>query len=426
MSAQQKAKTRAALADSIRTRRSELIDMTAELVRVSSENPPGNTHAVAEVAARLLSAPGVDVEVVASRPPIVNVIARVRGAASGRRLVYNGHLDTYPIGDASHWSVDPLGGVVKDGRLYGRGAADMKGGIACSILATRLLAERRDAWTGEVVVTLAGDEESMGPHGTQFLLEKFPHASGDAMITGDAGSPDVLRFGEKGMIWIDLTAHGKAAHGAHVHLGINAIDRLMLALIAVFELRELPVTLPEAVDAAIDAAAAVSEAISGVGESQTLRRITVNCGVFEGGTLRNIMPASAKATLDIRLPAGIKVADIEARLAAVLDNREGIEYRIIRRFEALWSDPSHEIVSYLMRAGHEARGRKPVANYRVGGSDARLYRLRNVPSYVCGLTPFNMGAPDEYVDLDELYAVACMHTLAGFDYLSRGAPESLP
>jgi succinyl-diaminopimelate desuccinylase len=418
-------RARAALAQSVRTRRAELVDITTQLVRVSSENPPGSTEAVAEVAARLLSAPGVDVEVAASKQPIVNVIARVRGAASGRRLVYNGHLDTYPIGDASQWSTDPLGSVVKDGRLYGRGAADMKGGIACSILAARLLAERRDAWAGEVVVTLAGDEESMGPHGTQFLLENFPYASGDVMITGDAGSPDVLRFGEKGMIWLDVTACGKAAHGAHVHLGVNAIETLMSALIELFTLRRMSVTLPEEVDRAIAAAAGASEAISGAGESQTLRRVTVNCGVFQGGTLRNIMPATASAALDIRLPAGIRVADVEARLAAVLDNREGIQYRIVRRFEALWSNPHHEIVSYLIRAGQEARGLKPVVNSRVGGSDARLYRLRNVPSYVCGLTPFNMGAADEYVDLDELHAVAYMHTLAGFDYLSRVDSASL-
>ncbi|MGE5062528.1 MAG: M20/M25/M40 family metallo-hydrolase [Myxococcales bacterium] len=418
MSRQQE-RTRAALAASVRERRAELIDITAALVRVPSENPPGSTEDVANVAARLLSVPGIEVELAASKPPIVNVIARVRGGASGRRLVYNGHLDTYPIGDASQWTVDPLGGVVRDGRLYGRGAADMKGGIACSILAARLLAERRDAWAGEVVVTLAGDEESMGPHGTQFLLEQFPHASGDVMVTADAGSPDVLRFGEKGMIWLDVTAYGKAAHGAHVHLGVNAIERLMSALNDVFELRNASVNLPEEVDRAIAAAAGVSEAISGAGESRTLRRITVNCGMIQGGTLRNIMPATASAALDIRLPAGVKIADIEAHVAAALDKREGIQYRIVRRFEALWSNPHHEMVSYLIRAGEEARGRKPVVNYRVGGSDARLYRLRNVPSYVCGLTPFNMGAADEYVDLDELHAVAYMHTLAGFDYLNR-------
>ena len=408
---------RRALAERVRAGRQQLVDITSQLVRTASENPPGDTRDVAEIAARLLSAPDIEVEVVASTAQIVNVIARVRGAAPGRRLVYNGHLDTYPIGDASQWTVDPLGGSVKDGRLYGRGAADMKGGIACSILAARLLAEVRDAWAGEVVVTLAGDEESMGPHGTQFLLEHFPHASGDAMITGDAGSPDVVRFGEKGMVWLDVNARGKAAHGAHVHLGTNAVERLMSALLAVMKLRDLPVSLPVEVDRAIGAAASVSEAISGSGESETLRRVSVNCGVFQGGTLRNIIPAAANATLDIRLPAGVTIAEIEARLAEILGGREGIEYRILRRFEPLWSDPRHAIVSCLMQAGEEARGRKPVVNYRVGGSDARLYRLRNVPSYVCGLTPFNMGAPDEYVDLDELYAVAYMHTLAGFDYL---------
>ncbi|MCC6193387.1 MAG: M20/M25/M40 family metallo-hydrolase [Burkholderiales bacterium] len=412
---------RSELADRVRGSREQLVDITSQLVRTASENPPGDTQAVAAVAARLLSVANVDVEVVASAPPIVNVIARIRGATPGRRLVYNGHLDTYPIGDASQWSVDPLGALVKDGRLYGRGAADMKGGIACSILAARLLAQMREAWAGEVVLTLAGDEESMGPHGTQFLLEQFPHAAGDAMITGDAGSPDVVRFGEKGMIWLDVTARGKAAHGAHAHLGLNAIERLMSALVEVFALRDLPVPLPAEVDRAIDAASAVSEAISGTGESETLRRVTVNCGIFQGGILRNITPATASATLDIRLPAGIAAAQIEARLADILGHRAGIEYRIVRRFEPLWSDPNHGIVACLTRAGQEARGRRPVVNYRVGGSDARLYRMRNVPSYVCGLTPFNMGGADEYVDLDELCAVAYMHTLAGFDYLDRVA-----
>jgi len=96
-----------------------------------------------------------------------------------------------------------------------------------------------------------------------------------------------------------------------------------------------------------------------------------------------------------------------------------VHFRIGRRFEPLWSDPQHEIVVHLQRAGREVLGRTPVTNYRVGGSDARLYRERKVPAYVCGLTPHNMGAPDEYVDVDELYAVAYMHTLAGFDYLTR-------
>lgn len=412
---------RKALGEFVRNSRDRLIDVTQKLVHVPSENPPGDTAAAARLAAGFLTENGIDVEVVTSVAPITNLIARIRGNRSGRRLVYNGHLDTYPIGPLSEWSIDPLGGIVKEGRLYGRGAVDMKGGIACSILAMLLLTEMRESWTGEVVITLAGDEETMGTQGTRFLLEKFPYATGDAMITGDAGSPDVLRFGEKGMIWLEIEAKGKAAHSAHVHLGINAIERLMAALGEVFKLRDMSVQIPAEVDRAIREASVVSEAISGKGESETLRRVTVNCGLFNGGVLRNIIPAAAKATIDIRLPAGMSVADAEKQLARALEGREGINYHIDRRCEPCWSDPDHEIVRHLARAGEEVRGRRPVANYRIGGSDARLYRERGVPSIVCGLTPHNMGAPDEFVDLEELYAVAYMHTLAGFDFLSAAA-----
>ncbi|MEJ0068606.1 MAG: M20/M25/M40 family metallo-hydrolase [Pseudomonadota bacterium] len=85
-----------------------------------------------------------------------------RAAGPGRRLIFNGHLDTFPIGEDLGWSVPPLGGTLRDGKLYGRGVSDMKGGIAASVLATQALARCRDAWSGEIVVTLAGDEESMG------------------------------------------------------------------------------------------------------------------------------------------------------------------------------------------------------------------------------------------------------------------------
>ncbi len=102
----------------------------------------------------------------------------------------------------------------------------MKGGLACSILAAALLAEHAEAWNGEVVLTLAGDEENMGSLGTGYLLKTIPEARGDANICGDVGSPMVVRFGEKGLLWLDVEAKGAAAHGAHVHKGINAIDRL--------------------------------------------------------------------------------------------------------------------------------------------------------------------------------------------------------
>jgi acetylornithine deacetylase/succinyl-diaminopimelate desuccinylase-like protein len=416
---------RRALAADVRANRERLVDLCVRLVRAKSENPPGDTRAVAKAAAQVLRQTA-DAEVVfaTAEAPIVNLVARLKGRAPGPRLVFSGHLDTFPVGDPARWTVDPFAGACKGDRLYGRGVCDMKGGIACSLLAFLLLAERRESWRGEVVVALAGDEETMGVRGAEFLLETVPHVTGDAMICGDAGSPGVLRFGEKGMIWLEVTAQGRAAHGAHVHLGDNALERLMAALARLMDLRRVPVRAPRAVAAAIRRARPISERLSGAGEAKVLQSVTVNCGVVSGGTSPNLVPAEARASLDIRLPVGVTVAGLEARIAKALRSLPGVEYRIVRRYEPNWTAPDHAIVRALAKCGREALGRAPAVNMRVGASDSRLFRRRGIPSVVCGLTPHNMGGPDEYVTLRDLFAVGYMHTLAAFDYLSvgKGAP----
>jgi len=150
--------------------------------------------------------------------------------------VLNGHLDSFPAGDRTAWSLDPFGGIVRNGRLYGRGAADMKAGLAAGIATSLLLARYRDLLAGELVLVLVADEETGGRFGTQYLLANDPDAIGDAMINGDAGSPEVLRFGEKGQLRIAVTATGRSSHGAHTHLGDNAIERLLAALDRLFVL----------------------------------------------------------------------------------------------------------------------------------------------------------------------------------------------
>ena len=375
---------------------------------------------MAAVAARLLRAqvPGAEIALHETSEGVVNVTARVRGAGPGKRLVLNGHLDTYPVNEALPWTVDPLGGLVRDGRVYGRGAADMKGGIAASIVALGLLAEHRDLWHGEAVVALGGDEESMGVFGTQWLIENIPFARGDAVIIGDAGSPTVVRFGEKGFLWIELETSGKPAHGAHVHLGINAIDRLRAALDALAALRDLPVPAPDMVTRAIAAAAPVSEALSGAGESQTLARVTVNIGHVAGGTSMNLIPASARAGVDIRLPVGVPAAVVEAQFAAALAGMDGITWRVLRRTEASFTPPDADIVRGVATAAGDVLGRAPVVNMRVGGSDSRLYRAAGIPTVVYGPTPFNMGGADEYALVDELRDVCAVHALAALDFLA--------
>ena len=394
-------------------------DIALRLVATASPNPPNDTREIAQTAAALIEEliPSADVSLHPGSDTVMNLVARVRGARPGRRIVFNGHLDTYPIGDPAVWKFNPAG-ERRDGRVYGRGASDMKGGIACSMLALAQLAEHRELWAGEAVLTLAGDEESMGPLGTKFLIDTVPHAMGDAAIVGDAGSPLVLRFGEKGFLWIEIEATGRASHGAHVHLGVNAIDRLRAALDALVELRDLSPHAPSTVTAAIAAAAPLSESLCGIGESGVLSSVTVNVARMDGGTLPNLVPAHASAAVDVRLPVGVSTEIARAALHAALDARDGVAWRILREVEPNHTDPGAEIIRCCAAAAAEIIGTQPAVNMRVGGSDARLYRAIGVPTVVYGPTPHNMGGADEYVLLDELHAVTRVHALTALDFLT--------
>lgn len=412
---------RAAFAADAHARAPEVVALTRRLMAVPSPNPPGDVRACAEAAAALVRdlAPDAEVSLHATSPEVTNLVARIAGAGPGRLLAFNGHLDTYPVNEALPWTVDPLQGEVRDGRLFGRGAADMKGGMAASILAFGLLARHRRAWRGEAVLTLAGDEESMGPLGTGWLLDNVPGlAAAGAVVIGDAGSPRVLRFGEKGFLWIEVEAGGLAAHGAHVHLGENAIDRLRAALDAVAGLAALPVAAPPAVTAAIAAAKGISEPLTGEGEARVLGSVTVNIGRIEGGTAPNLVPAAARAAFDIRLPVGVTCAEAEAALHRGLDGLPGIAWRVLRRFEPNHTDPAAEIVRLAHAAAEEVLGGAVAVNMRVGGSDARWFRMAGLPTVVYGPTPHNMGGADEWADIAELEAVARVHALAAFDFLA--------
>ena len=397
-----------------------LIADAQRLIAEASPNPPGDVREAASAAADLLSSiPGASVTRYESAPGIVNLVAVVDSGRPGRRLCFNGHLDTFPIGEDLGWTVPPLAGVCTDGRLYGRGVSDMKGGIAASILAARALACHAGAWTGQVVLTLAGDEENMGSLGSRWLLEHVADARADVMLSGDVGSPLVVRFGEKGLVWVEVEAAGVPGHGAHVHKGINAIDRLRRALDELKSLEDLPVAAPESVTRSIARATPLSESISGAGEAATLQRVTVNIGVVEGGVSPNLIPGSARAKADIRLPVGVTTARVEEALQQRLGPIEGVRVRVVNKYEPSFTPPGHEIVQLTAAAAEEVLGRAPAVNMRVGASDARIYRMFGIPSVVLGCTPFNMGGPDENVLVSELIAVARVHALTAFDYLSR-------
>lgn len=410
------------LRDEINDNADSLLSLTQTLVRTPSTNPPGDVSAVALAAADQIRKliPESDISTLETGPGITNVVAVIRSGHGGKRLVFSGHLDTYPIGEASRWTLDPFGGQLsRDGQYaYGRGVSDMKGGIAASIIAAQALARCKDNWRGDVVIALVGDEETMGTLGTAHLLQHVAEVGeADAMICGDAGSPLIVRAGEKGLLWLEVEASGQPAHGAHVHRGCNAIDRLMAALLQLKSLEKLEVAGPKDVREAIKAAQPVSEPLGGAGEAGVLGSVTVNIGTISGGTSTNLVAEKASASLDFRLPMGVTTAALSAEIAKMLDTADGIRYDIVRAYEASWTPPEEEIARHALEVTRLMVDKRAVVNMRVGASDARLFRAAGIPSVVIGLTPHNMGGPDEHVEVRELVQVAQIHALTAYRFL---------
>jgi succinyl-diaminopimelate desuccinylase len=221
--------------------RDEIVDFAAELVRVPSVNPPGDAYRdAAETLGRKLRGFGFEVEypVAEGYPehteshPRVNVIGR-RGEAPRPLVHLNGHLDVVPAGDG--WTMDPFAGILRDGRLYGRGTADMKAGIAAAVFAAECVKRAGVELAGSVEVSGTVDEESGGFAGAAFLCEtkRVSRDRVDHVIIPEPLGVDRICVGHRGVYWFEVTAHGRVAHGSMPFLGVSAIERMGRLLEAV-------------------------------------------------------------------------------------------------------------------------------------------------------------------------------------------------
>lgn len=410
---------RAALRDETYAQYDYLNRTAVDLVRMPTDNPPSDTSkAVEYVAAMLRDIPGVTVKTICVEEPRQSLLAVVQGAGPGKRLLFNGHLDTFCLAGEENWTVPPYGGLVRDGKLYGLGVADMKAGSASLAVAFMILARHRQCWNGELVLSLVGDEESGGWLGTGHMLATEPCMAADAAVIADIGSSRVLRFGEKGRARIKISAVGKAGHGAHVHKTENAVDTLLPVVMAFKrKVESIPVSPPEAVKRFIEQAGPLSESFEGKGETTALQSVTANIGVIHAGTVPNLVPGYAEAVVDVRLPAGTSPDQVTAVADELAAGNPNVTCELIMRFDPLFSEPDHEIFNIVANVSEEVWQAPCVRTMRMGGSDGKHTRRYGIPTVNCGVQGANMGAPDEYVDLDDLHKLLTIHTLAAFDYL---------
>jgi len=396
----------------------EIVGFLSRFIQAKSPNPPGDTRDAADCVCRFLDLKKVPYRIIAPQQKMPNIVGAFECGAPGRHLVLNGHIDVFPAGDAANWTQDPWGGKISEGKIYGRGVADMKAGTTASIFTFIYLHRLRKELNGKLTLTCVSDEETFGPWGAHYLMEHHPEVHGDCCLNGEPSSPYTIRIGEKGLLWTAFTVETPGAHGAYPHVSPNA-NKIAAQLIAELEtLAAIETSTPDHPAAALPASAQTIDKALGKGAAEILNKVTVNIGTINGGLKVNMIPGKCVVECDIRLPVQVDKETVMAEIKRICGKYSGLSLRENNYTPPSFCSPDNPMVLCLQSNAAEIIGIKPEPIISLGGTDARLWRYKGIPACVYGPFPRNMGAADEYVEVDEFLNIVKIHVLSACDYLS--------
>ena len=410
--------TKQSLLRRIEADREVLIDFLRGFIRCKSPNPPGDTREVAAYVRGFLDRHGLAYRVIAPHEQMPNIVATFDAGTPGRHLALNGHMDVFPV-DSTGWTVDPWGGELIDGKIYGRGACDMKCGTTTSLFTFLYLHELRQSLHGKLTLSAVSDEETFGPWGARYLVEHHPEILGDCCLNGEPSSRHTVRFGEKGPLWLRFHVRTPGAHGAYTHASPSAVA---IAARVIGELQRLEDIEPPHISnlaASIEQAAEALDAAYGAGAARIIQRVTVNPGVIQGGLKVNMIAADCTFEVDIRLPNGLDEVPILAAVDRIVAANPDVSYEKILYNPPSWCPPDAEMVDLVRANAKEVGGIDPVPAVSLGGTDARLWRYADIPAIVYGPAPTGMGSFDEHVTIDDFLHVVRCHVLSAYDYMAR-------
>lgn len=400
--------------------RDVFLDFLATFVQAKSPNPPGDTVEAAKVVEDFLTDRQLPYKTVAPNPTMPNFIGSFDGAGPGRHVVFNGHMDVFPVGDESGWTQDPWGGEIVDGKMYGRGVNDMKAGTASILFSYLYLYRLRDRLPGKVTMTAVSDEETFGPDGARYIIENNPEILGDVCLSTEPTGIHSVRFAEKGPLRLRFTVRTPGAHGAYTHKSKNANEIAAHLIVALGALRQMEVHTPPHIAEALAGAEAVIDQVASPGAAGILQKVTLNIGTVNGGVAHNMLPGVCTLQADIRVPVGLTPDAVIAEAQSISDRFPEAAMEVVARQDPLWTDPNHEMCKLIQRNVQELAGFTPPAIVSLPGTDARLWRAKGIPAFVYGITPYNVAMADEYVDIEEVFHVLKTHTLSALDFLMAG------
>ncbi len=407
------------LLDQVDADRERLVDFLSRFVQAKTPNPPGDTGEAVALIKATLDEHGAPYNVIDPNPRFPNVVGSFEGASAGRHLVLNGHIDVFPVGEHERWTHGPWSGAIADGRVWGRGVADMKCGTSASIWTYIYLHRLRERLKGRLTLTAVSDEENFGPWGARHLMEHHPEVHGDCCLNGEPSSPWTIRFGEKGPLWLRFTVDTRGAHGAYTHATASATRIAARLVAALEELERIDTPPPGNVGAVLARSAEATDRALGAGAADIVQRITLNIGQIHGGLKVNTIPGHCVVEADVRFPIGLERQAVNDAIAAICARFPEVTMEEMNFQPPSWCDPEHEMVGILQDNVERLRGFRPEPVVSLGGTDTRLWRYRDIPAYVYGPSPTGMGSGDEQVPIEDFLHVLRTHLLSAWDYLTR-------
>ncbi|NOR62620.1 MAG: acetylornithine deacetylase/succinyl-diaminopimelate desuccinylase family protein, partial [Rhodobacteraceae bacterium] len=303
------------------SKQGELIALTQELIRIPTLNPPGEFYRdICEYLDARLRGIGFETELIrafdtpgdSEKYPRWNIVARREGARAGECVHFNSHIDVVTIGQG--WTKDPFGGELIDGKIYGRGSCDMKGGMATSIIAVEAFLETWPDFSGAIEISGTADEETGGFGGVAYLSEKgyFNPEKVQHVIIPEPLHKDRVCLGHRGVFWAEIETHGRIAHGSMPFLGDCAV-RHMGAVMAEMEASLFPALAAKRTDMPVIPEGA--------------KQSTMNINSFHGGQAEPepdftglpspLVPDQCKMIVDRRFLMEENIEDVEAELRGV-------------------------------------------------------------------------------------------------------------
>jgi succinyl-diaminopimelate desuccinylase len=398
------------------------VEVLKELISVPTINPPGENYGeFVATASRLLSEAGfedieihrVPREIVEKHYPGLGKYPRyiliARKGSGYPVLHFNGHYDVVPPGQG--WRHDPFDPVVEEGKLYGRGAVDMKGGIAAAILAARAFFTANPGFKGTFEIALVPDEEIGGETGTGYLVEK-ELSSPDYVVIAEPSGSGTVWIGHRGAYWFYVEVYGKQAHGSTPWLGVNAFEYMVrVAHDFMTEYREL-----------LSRKKSHYEYDDPRGASPT---ITLG-GEVKGSTKINILPGYYAFSVDRRLIVEESIEEVEEEVNKFIQRlREKypevrIEAKPVNKLPPAITPKESKLVVLAKEAVREVAGAEPRLTVCLGGLDMRYYTEKGIETITYGPGPGGAAHQvDEYVELEELRKVAKAYAVLAEKLLAK-------